>query len=115
MPHLARRFALCRAQPQSGRSSPSRDAVPAPVVRTGRHPQAGDSLAIDVRRLRRNSAIGERESREQTVQTLIHGGPVIVPRIVICWVAGESANPWETTRATPWGTGFQGPESPERA
>jgi hypothetical protein len=84
MPHLARRFALCRAQPQSGRSSPSRDAVPAPVVRTGRHPEAGDGLAIDVRRLRLNWAAGERETRELTVQMLIHGGLVIVPLIVIC-------------------------------
>ncbi len=79
VPHLARKFALYRAQPPSGRSSLSRDAVPAPMHRTGRHPEAGDSLAIDMRRLRRNSAIGERGGREQTVQTHIHGGLVIVP------------------------------------
>jgi len=102
VPHRARRFALCRAQPQGDRSSPSRDAVPAPVVRTGRHPEAGDSLAIDVRWLRRDWATGKRETRERTVQTLIHGCILIVRLIAICWSPGERANPWETTRALPW-------------
>ena len=72
------------------------------MARSDRHPEAGESLAIGVRRLRRDGATGERQSQEQTVQTLTYGGLMIVPLIVICWAADESANPWVTTRASPW-------------
>jgi len=90
---LARRFARYRAQPQSGRSSPSRGAVPAPVVRTGGHP----TRVIAWRSACAGCAVTgrlESERRGSVLSNAHTGGPVIVPLIVICWAAGESANPW---------------------
>ncbi len=79
VPHLARKFALYRAQPPSGRSSLSRDAVPGRCTGLAGIPRRVIAWRSTWPGLRRNSAIGERGGREQTVQTHIHGGLVIVP------------------------------------